>query len=121
MMEKSSFAGEADFENKARLDKRYGNLPKIFQQRIDKFRKDDPDFRRTEVGEDYEMFCCEQAVIISQFLIKNMGKNQAFVAAKNFFNMSWDQRKKLFPKLDDQHTNHTIGRSLSLAIILIKQ
>jgi hypothetical protein len=58
-------AQEARFERERnQLDTDYANLPQIFRDRIDRFRSNNPDFRKEYEG--YEMFVCKQAVAIAE-------------------------------------------------------
>src|ERR1035437_7678603 len=67
MCEKMDKDRQKEFKkNKKNLDKDYKNLPIIFQQRIDKFRNNNPNFRWEY--EPYEMFCCKEAVKIAKAL-----------------------------------------------------
>jgi len=99
-------------KDKPRLDKSYKALPKCFQERIDKFRNNNPEFRVE--FESYEMFCCEQAVEIAKACktIENIDK---------FKNLEWDEQKKMVKKLDDGHSGNTFGCSCSLAYWFLKE
>lgn len=55
---------EEFIQNKGRLDAEYEALPDIFKARIDRFRENNPDFRKEY--ETYEMFCCTEAVKIAE-------------------------------------------------------
>lgn len=107
----SDAAKRAEFEkHRATMDARYEKLPKCFQQRISKFRFNNPDFRWEFEG--YEMFCCEQAVIIAETL-------KTVDAIRAFKGKSWDDQKRLCPKLDEGHSGNTFGCSCSLAIMYL--
>lgn len=121
----------AEFEkNKASLDESYNNLPEIFQKRIDKFRTNNPEFRWE--FESYEMFCCEQAVLIATAIGKNLVDKavteglplqeakkviaeRAPIALKKFSDMSWKKEKKMVPGLSDGHSGNTFGCAVALA------
>lgn len=95
-----------DFEkNRAEMDRRYRDLPEVFQRRLDKFRQNNPDFRWK--FERYEMFCCEQAVAIAEKV-----KADDLSA---FANLEWRQQKMIVPKLDEGHSGNTFGCAVALA------
>lgn len=57
----------AQFErDRDEMDAQYDALPEIFRQRVDKFRANNPDFRWR--FESYELFTCEEAVKIADWL-----------------------------------------------------
>lgn len=96
-----------EFEKeKDSLDAKYNALPKVFQERIDKFRTNNPNFRVEY--ESYEMFCCEQAVEIANAL-------QTKEAIKEFADLDWEQQKEKVPNLDGGHSGNTFGMSCRLA------
>jgi hypothetical protein len=98
-------------EDKESLDKQYDNLPDVFQKRLDKFRTNNPDFRWE--FEPYEMFCCEQALLIS-------GKLTEADKVKEFSKLDYDEQKKMIPELSDEHSGNTFGMSCKLAYIYLK-
>ena len=92
------------------LDLRYKLLPKVFQQRIDKFRRNNPDFRWEY--ESYEMFCCEEAVKIANYL-ETPERVDAF--------RKLDSRQQyLLVPLSDQHSGNTFGCACLLAYWYLK-
>lgn len=93
-------------ENKEKMDAQYDALPEVFRKRIDRFRSNNPDFRKDY--EDYELFCCEQAVLIAETL-KTPEK------VKEFSKMDWDSQMKHIPDLDDGHSGNTFGCAINLA------
>lgn len=111
------------------LDKKYGKLPEIFQKRIDKLRTNNHDFRWKY--ESYEMFCCEQAVIIAAAIGKRLfdevGVEVSFDQVKEniisrapsafqrFYDMSWEKQKELVPNLSDGHRG---GNSFECSVML---
>jgi len=90
----------------AELDKQYNALPKCFQERIDKFRANNDRFRIDY--EDYELFCCEQAVVIA-----NSCKTPEIV--QEFAKKGWDEQLLQVPELSDGHSGNTFGASCKLA------
>jgi hypothetical protein len=94
-------------ENIVDTDRRVVALPVIFQERIARFRRDGGHrFRRDYEG--YELFCCEQAVVIADTL-KTVEGISAFHAAP------WDEQKRLVPGIDDGHSGNTFGTACLLA------
>lgn len=89
---------EASFKkNVKRLDKAYNKLPEAFQKRLDRFRAKDPNFRVD--AEAYEMFCCEQAVLIAN-ACKTPEKVKEFHALQE-----WSDKEKMVPGLLDGSVN----------------
>lgn len=97
-------------ENKDKLDEKYNNLPHCFQRRIQKFRYNNPRFRIDY--EPYEMFCCEQAVLIANACKTIDGVNE-------FYKMKWEDQKKQVPELSDGHSGNTFGVSCKLAALYL--
>ena len=93
-------------DNVAKMDEQYNALPKCFRERIDKFRTNNERFRIDY--ESYEVFCCEQAVVIAN-ACKTPEEIQAF--AKK----SWEEQLKQVPELSDGHSGNTFGASCHLA------
>lgn len=93
-------------ENKARMDAQYEKLPQAFKDRIDKYRANNPKFRID--FEDYELFCCEQAVIIA-----NACKTADEVA--KFREKDWDDQIAQVPDLSSDHSGNTFGCACALA------
>lgn len=102
-----------DFEkNRIDLDRRYRVLPEVFRRRLDRFRANNPDFRWEY--EPYELFVCEQAVVIAAALDAN--DRDATVAAFDAFrDMGWEEQKARVPGLDDDHSGNTFGCACLLA------
>lgn len=92
------------------LNESYDKLPKIFQERIDRFRKNNPDFRIDY--ESYEMFCCKQAIEIA-----NGCKTKEKV--QEFSKLNWNDQKKMVKKLDDGHSGNTFSASVQLAYLYL--
>lgn len=93
-------------KGRAELAEKYAALPAVFQQRIDKFRANNPDFGWQYEG--YEMFVCEQAVVIADAL-----KTADEIAA--FAKLDWHQQKLIVPNLDGGHSGNTFGAACRLA------
>ncbi|MFA6938799.1 MAG: hypothetical protein WC229_00835 [Candidatus Paceibacterota bacterium] len=128
---------KAEFEkNKADMDARYQKLPALFQKRIDKFRTNNPDFRWEY--EPYEMFCCEQAVVIATAIGKkilddigpiglSLEEAKLVVCQKapetieKFTKMDWEDQKKSIPELSDGHSGNTFGCAITLTRLYLSE
>lgn len=99
-------------KNRAEMDRQFAALPKAFQDRIATFRANNPNFRRDY--EPYELFCCEQAVLIAKALDKgDVDKNE--IAFAVFRAMSFDEQKERVPGLDDGHSGNTFDCATEMA------
>ena len=94
-------------KNKKSLDDDYSNLPGVFKRRIDKFRKNNPDFRVNY--ESYEMLCCKEAIKIAS----------CFNTHKELENYEGCLFKKC--SLDDGHSGNTYNCSKFLAYVYLKE
>lgn len=103
---------EAFEKEKASLDAKYEALPKVFKDRIDKFRANNPKFRVDFEG--YEMFTCEQAVVIADAL-------KTKEALEEFKNLDWAEQKAKVPLLDEGHSGNTFGCACALAYWYLEQ
>ena len=90
----------------AEMDKKYEKLPDFFKKRIDKLRTNNERFRIDY--ESYEVFCCEQAVLIAT-ACKTKEEVQSFKSKK------WDEQMKQVDGLSDGHSGNTFGASCQLA------
>ncbi len=99
---------EQDFQaSLTDTDRRIAALPALFRERITKFQQDGGhEFRRDYEG--YELFCCEQAVVIADTL-------QTVEAIRGFHAAAWDEQKRLVPGLSDEHSGNTFGMACALA------
>lgn len=93
-------------ENVANMDEQYNALPKCFQERIDKFRANNERFRIDY--ESYELFCCEQAIVIANGC-------KTVEVFKEFTKKDWKEQIKQVPELSDQHSGNTFGAACHLA------
>lgn len=91
---------------KAELDDAFSSLPEPFQKRIEKFRRNNPNFRWD--FEAYEMFCCKQAVAIATAL-------KTPEAIVEFFYKPYEEQFALVPGLREGHSGNTMGFSVVLA------
>jgi hypothetical protein len=93
-------------ENVAKMDATYNSLPDIFKQRIDRFRKNNDNFRVDY--EEYELFCCTQAILIAESC-KTVDEIDLF------HKKTWDEQKKQVPELCDGHSGNTFACACVLA------
>lgn len=106
-VEESQRKQREEFEaNRDELDTRFYALPQVFRDRITRFRYNNPDFRWKY--ERYELFSCEQAVVIAEAL-------KTPDAIESFASKSWDEQKRLVPGLDEGHSGNTFGMAVRLA------
>ena len=92
-------------KNKKKYDAVYDSLPECYQKRIDKFRKNNPNFNRDFLP--YELFCCTESLKIAK-------KLKTVEQINNFRQMAWDAQRMLVD-IDDGHSNNTFGCSVFLA------
>lgn len=103
---------KATFEKeRAQLDAQYDALPEVFRRRIDKFRKNNPDFRWE--FEAYESFVCTQAVAIAEAL-----KTPKAIAT--WSKKSFEKQKRAVPALDEGHSGNTLGTACLLATLYLQ-
>lgn len=106
-------------KNRAKYDKKYDRLPKVFQQRLDKFRFNTEDFRWK--FEKYELFCCEEAVRIADALKDRVKEFEAALTKDpKVKDWSWSEPvdkllKEVGFEQDKGHSGNTWGTSVSLA------
>lgn len=96
---------------RAQLDAEYDALPRVFQQRIDRFRENNPDFRWEYEG--YEVFCCREAVKIADAL----GSEDAIQAWRD---LPYAEQRKRVP-IDDGHSGNTFGAACMLAALYLRE
>jgi hypothetical protein len=94
------------------LDKKYSKLPQVFKDRIDRFRANNDRFRID--FESYELFCCEQAVVIAKACKTPAG-------VQEFSKMEWKDQMNKVKKLSDDHSGNTFGMSTQLAYWYLEQ
>lgn len=96
---------------KARLDAMYEKLPEVFRARIDRFRTNNPDFRWDM--EDYEMFCCTEAVKFAKAL-KTPEQVEALQKEK------WGGPLHKKARVKKGHSGNTFGAARVLAYWFLK-
>lgn len=102
---------EFEREGRAKQDAQYDAVPDVFKRRIDKFRRNNPEFRVE--FEAYELFCCTEALKIADAL-KTSEAVQAWTA------LSYDERKAAVPDLDyAAHSGNTFDASGFLASLYL--
>lgn len=102
-----------EFKKKREVyDLQYKKLPKPFQLRLDKFRKNNPDFRWRY--ESYEIFCCTEAV-------KFVRKFKTPQALLEWAKKGYADQKKLYRGLSKGHSGNSFGCALSLAKIYMEK
>lgn len=98
----------AEFETRrADVETRIAALPSNFRARFERFMAGNPDFL-PEFG-DYELMCCEQAVIFAD----RMSADELRQWAK----LPHDGQKAMVPEMSDGHSDNTFGASVRLAIL----
>ena len=97
-----------EYESKrADFDRRVAALPEPLRDRIERFRAFKGDGWRWEF-EPYELFVCEEAAkIAAQF-------NTA-TAIQKFAKMEYEDQKRAFPQMGDQHSGNTFGMAVRIA------
>lgn len=109
------------------LDAEFEALPPFFRQRIERFRAEDPDFRKESEG--YEMFCCTEAVKIALALESSTlgveaaeGQRTALIQEQvmAFYDLPWEQQKQRVPGLGDGHSGNTFGGACNLAAAYLR-
>lgn len=105
---------KADFAAKrGEYEAAYKVLPAVFQQRIDRFRANNPDFNFRFLG--YELFCCTEAMKIAEGLATEE-------AIEQFGKMSYEEQKAALPALDyDNHSGNTFGCARILARLYVSE
>jgi hypothetical protein len=104
---------KAEFKrNKAKLDAQYRALPKVFQRRINRFRKNNPDFRWK--FEEYELIVCTQAMIIAKAL-------KTLAAIQSWKELGFRKQKRLVPGLWSGHSGNTFDAACFLATMYLEQ
>lgn len=93
--------------NKSATDKRVAALPKVFRDRLDKFRGNNPDFRWKY--EEYELFTCEEAVKIAVHCKTAEGVDA-------FHKAPWDEQKAV---VSNDHSGNTFGMACYLARLFL--
>lgn len=106
---------EQFLKEKDRLDEDFISLPKMFQEKIQQKRNDNPNYRIE--SESYEMFCYKQAIEIANGLPKFEGVPELNIKERiqKFYDMPYEEQKKAIPKLSEDHSGNTFGAACGLA------
>ncbi len=106
---------EEFLKNKDKLDADFDSLPKLFQEKIQKNRDSDPNYRIE--SESYDMFCYTQALEIAKNLpkFKDIPDIDVKERVKKFYEMSFEDQLKAIPTLNDGHSGNTFLVSCNLA------
>lgn len=106
-------AEEADAKKKREAEEelprnlqRIAALPEFFRRRLERFNWNNPDFWWESLA--YELFTCEQAVIIA--VACPTGDD-----VKAFAAMAYAEQRQRVPDLDDGHSGNTFGMACRLA------
>lgn len=120
---------EYEHEGKAKRDAEYAALPPIFQARIDKFRRNNPDFRVEYEG--YEMFCCTEAVKLARHLgtveaaehYAALTRDVNILADEAKWHAEWEEQKAIdrAAGMSRDHSGNTHGTAVALAFWFLKQ
>lgn len=98
------------------LDRRYAELSLPFKKRLDRFRAEDPDFRRK--SESYESFTLQQA----DLLIRHFGDAEKVRAWNQLeADRKYDeQHEQAPPGWSDQHSGNTHACAIGIAIAVLE-
>lgn len=110
----------AEFEaNRATLDADYDSLPETFKERIDKFRRTNPEFRWEFEG--YEMMCCKDALKIAAYCsVNRLAEGEEPTAAENvgaYQKLPYEEQKKA--GITEGHSGNSFGFAVRLAYLWV--
>jgi hypothetical protein len=91
---------------RAELDAQYATLPPVFQRRIDRFRRNDPNFRWGSEG--YEMSCAVDAVKIAAWA-------RTPERVKEYHDLTWEEQKAAIPDIFQGHSGNSFAFACRLA------
>jgi hypothetical protein len=97
---------EFEQHGRAELDARYATLPPVFQRRIDRFRRNDPDFRWGSEG--YEMSCAVDAVKIAAWA-------RTPERVKEYHDLAWKEQQAAIPDIFQGHSGNSFAFACRLA------
>jgi len=98
-------------KEKKNMDAVFNALPPVFQQRVERFRQGNPDFRWE--FEAYELFCCTEAIKIAE-------KFKTVAAIDNFRQMPVDAQMKMV-NMSNGHSGNTFGCATLLAKLYVSE
>ncbi|HVZ88059.1 MAG TPA: hypothetical protein VHG72_13895 [Polyangia bacterium] len=102
-------------------DRRIAALPRVFRERFRRFLKHNPDFRWK--FEDYELFCCEEAVRLLGYATTAAagGATSAVEWIRAFAAASSETQKKLAPDMKiGEHSGNTFGFTCRIAHLYLE-
>lgn len=106
---------EAKLEaTRAERDAKIAALPKLFRDRIERFQRTTPDWRRDH--EEYEIFCCEEAVKIVQHVLEQHVSTSIVL---DRFREDAELQKAVLGKSLEQHSGNTFGAACNLASLFL--
>lgn len=88
-------------------------LPDVFKQRMQKFQMTNAEFD-IEYGE-YELFCCEQAVIVAEILKTADAIDDWWALNSAAHGYDWKAQHAMVPGWSDDHSGNTAGCAMMLA------
>ena len=91
-------------DHKDKMDEDYESLPDVFKKRIDRFRNNNTRFRVDY--EEYEVFCCKEAVKIAEYC-------KIPEEIQKFSKLDWKDQIK--SGISEDHSGNTFGCSVALA------
>ncbi len=99
-------------KERAKLDADFAALPPLLQERIARFRAQDPDFRWQ--SEAYEMFCCTQAALLAEHFRTQTGDPLLAIEAIRAAQLA------AVPGWSDGHSVNTHGGAVALAVAYLR-
>lgn len=102
-------------EGRAERDAKVAAMPKLFRDRIERFQRTKPDWRRDH--EAYEIFCCQEAVKIAVHLLAKPAEDP-FVAAERFAR-SEELQKEVLGNTLQEHSGNTFSAACKLALVFV--
>lgn len=101
-----------------KMDADYEALSPPLKARIDRFRNNDPSFRIN--GEEYELMLCIDADKIAAFLKPKIDAGaEPQDVVREFYDLGYEEQRRLIPNLLEGHSGNTFGGACSLAIGLL--
>lgn len=105
------------YKEEGNLNDRYRALPDPFRKRLDRFRRNNGDFRWQ--SESYELFVCEEGIRIADRLRDFYGQISK-EHMKAFRNMGREEQVCVVPGLSTEHSMNTLACSTFLAYFYVK-
>lgn len=99
-------------ENREDRDERIEALPQVFQDRLLRFRRNNPNFRIEY--EPYELTCCEEAAAIAEWA-RSERPDDPLSLIVEAMEAGWERRSEMYEPLHDGHSGNTMGVAWKLA------